>query len=392
MSKLNVGIVFGSRSVEHEVSIITALQVMDALDSSKYNIIPIYISKEGSWFTGERFRDIETFKKGKFSGSDVWRIYPIPQQETNFYIEKGRLFFKKANKLKLDVMLPVVHGSNGEDGTLQGLFELMDIAYVGCGVMSSAVGMDKITMKSVFNENNLPTTRYVWFRKNEWVHNQEDVIDNIEARLRYPMFVKPSNLGSSIGIGKVNKRKELIEKIEVALYYDRKIIIEESVEDSVEINCSVYGWKNPVASVCEQPIGWQEFLTYEDKYIQDSKSGNFTKGKSDSKRKIPAPIDEEISDKIREYAVDAFRMLDCRGVSRIDFLYQPKNRKIFINEINTVPGSLSFYLWEPSGIPFQELLDHIIDDAILFHNDKKSIVFSYKTNLLKKSNIKRPIK
>lgn len=277
MSKLNVGVIFGSRSVEHEVSVITAQQVMAALDRSKYDVVPIYVDKKGRWFTGRPllslafFKNIESVQLEEHLTSVV--LAPVPRQGR--LVRAGwrlRDLFSNIPNSRLDIIIPATHGTCGEDGTLQGLLELADLPYVGSGVLGSAVGMDKIVMKDVFRSNGIPTVKYHWFTRYEWEFDRDQVLDCIQQKLSYPMFVKPSNLGSSVGISKVRDITGLCQAVEIASHYDRRLLVEEGIEDPIEINCSVLGDdKEAIPSICEQPISWSEFLSFEDKYQRDPK-------------------------------------------------------------------------------------------------------------------------
>ena len=373
-----VGVIFGGRSVEHEVSVITGMQVIENIDKSKYEVIPIYIDKNGKWLTGLSLMDFKNYKENNFK--DTKEIILSPNYgDNNVYAnpESIGLFGKKILDT-IDIVFPAFHGMNGEDGTIQGLLELIDIPYVGCGVLGSSVGMDKILMKDVYKANGLPIVDYFWFYRSKWTKNKDVVIKDIEEKLSYPLFVKPANLGSSIGISKAKDRDGLINSIEIAIRYDRKIIIEKAVENPREINCAVMGYDDVLkTSLCEEPLGWKEILTFEDKYVKSNEKG----GKSSGERRIiPADIEDHIRIEIEELAKKAFTTIDGRGVSRIDFLID-ENNKVYINEINTLPGSLSFYLWEGKGYPFKKLIDELISIAIKVHEEKKENMYSYEANL-----------
>jgi len=297
----------------------------------------------------------------------------------NFRFLKSGIFKKEVESLKVDVIFPALHGMNGEDGTIQGLLSLANIPYVGCGVMASLVGMDKIIMKDIFKANGIPIVNYTWFLRKEYESKKENVIYNIEQQLKYPLFVKPANLGSSIGISKANNREQLISAIEIAVRYDRKVIIE--VEDLIEINCSVLGTDDELnASICEQPVSWKTFLTFDDKYMRNGNS----KGMKSATRKMPAPIPEDKSEEIRKLSIKVFKVLDCAGVSRIDFMMNKNTMNRYVNEINTIPGSLAFYLWEPEGIDFRELINRLIQIAIKNHENQNNNIYTFDTELLKK--------
>jgi D-alanine-D-alanine ligase len=358
--KKKVAVLFGGRSVEHEVSVITGAQVMENIDKEKYDVVPIYIDKEGKWFTGDSLKEFENFKNSNLN--DLQEIVLSA----------------------IDIIFPTIHGTNGEDGTIQGLFELMNIPYVGGGVLASSVGMDKILMKDVFKSNGLPIVDYLWFYRSRWEDDKEGIINDIEKTLGYPIFVKPANLGSSIGISKAKDRDSLIHAIEIAIRYDRKIIIEKAVENPREINCAVMGYDDKVeSSLCEEPLGWEEILTFEDKYVKSNVKGM---GKEGSRRIIPAEIDDSIRERIEDVAKKSFMAIDCSGNARVDFLID-KNNNIYINEINTLPGSVAFYLWEDKGYSFKKLIDKMIDIAIKVHENKNENMYSYDADLFNKVHL-----
>ena len=388
-SKIKIAVVFGSRSVEHEVSIVTAMQVFGNINREKYEVIPIYIDKVGRWFVDKKLEKLENFRNLKLTDIKVpeyvFEASPsvkalAPKSAFKIFSAIGGSAFG-GKKISADIYFPLIHGTFGEDGTLQGLLEMADIAYTGSGVTGSAVGMDKIIQKAVFNDAGLPVVKYVWFLKSEWKDNKIDIIKNIEKNLGYPVFVKPANLGSSVAINKAAGIKELEEAIEIASQFDRRLIVEEGKEDIIEINCSVLGNSNLAVSVCEQPLKGEQMLSYEDKYMKGGK----TKGIAGLSRLVPAPIGEELTEKIQEIAKTAFRAVDASGVARIDFLVDEKNNNIWINEINTLPGSLSFYLWEKSGLSFGELIDRIIDLGFERRKERQGLMFSYDSDLISKT-------
>ncbi len=382
--KMRVGVVFGSRSVEHEVSVITGQQVIAALDKSRYEVVPIYITKTGAWYTGSKLMDIANFKDDKavLVGCDAVSLLPDPSVGGLIVRreEKGS-FFKRSREpeiLPLDVLFPTVHGTYGEDGTLQGLFELAGIPYVGSGVLGSAVGMDKILMKSVFRDYGLPVVKYYATARRAWENAPDTTIHAIEQALGYPVFVKPANLGSSIGISQAKNREELSQALEVAAHYDRRLLIEAAVPNVIEINCAVLGFQEPQASVCEQPFASKDILSYEDKYMRGGK----TSGMKGLARQIPAPISEELTRRVQQLAIQSFEMLDCRGVARIDFLLDTKTETLYINEINTLPGSIAFYLWEPMGLNISALVDKLIQLAFEAHQERQRTTYSVDSPLL----------
>jgi D-alanine-D-alanine ligase len=391
--RLRVAVLFGSRSVEHEVSIISAIQAMDALDPRRYEPLPIFITKEGRWITGADLRRIDSYKDlpGLLARCRPVYLRPEPFGSRLFMEESGPLGSRRTRASVVDVFFPMVHGTYGEDGTIQGLLELAGVPYVGAGVVGSAAGMDKILMKAAFQSQGLPIVKHVWFTRRRWQTVREEVLAEIERTLSYPLFVKPANLGSSIGITKATDRTTLIEAIEVAAHYDRRLLVEESFEGGIEVNCSVLGNDDPQASVCEQPIRWTEILSYEDKYLRGGKGKQAGSGEAGSgegmasaTRQIPAPISDDLTARVQQLAIDAFKAVDCAGVARIDFLVDPGSGRIAVNEINTLPGSLAFYLWEPSGLSFPAMLDRLIELALERHRERQQTTYSFDSALLQK--------
>ncbi len=368
--------IFGSRSVEHEVSIITALQVIHATDKNKYNTIPIYIDKKGEWFTGNKLTDLENFNDLSAITKGMNKVSISPSPTLQYSV--GSFFGMKKGE-RLDVVFPLIHGTFGEDGTLQGLLEFAGIPYAGAGVLASAIGMDKVFTKKVLTAHQLPVTKYISFSRKEYLEKPDTILNKIKEKLRFPLFVKPSNLGSSVGINKVQSADKLNFAIEVASEFDSCLLVEEGVEDIMEINCSVLGnTENPKPSVCEQPLSGDELLSYKDKYCSGSKNT----GMKGTSRILPADIPDALTAKIQEMAVKAFKAINAYGIARIDFLINKKNESIFVNEINTIPGSLSFYLWEASGMKFSQLIDELVGLAIKRHRDKTQTTYSYDSNIL----------
>ena len=341
-----VGVLFGGRSVEHEVSVITAMQIIENMDRTKYEPVAISVTKEGKWLTGKSLLSFESFKNNDFKDSKRIVISPN-HNDGNLYAhpDETGLFGKKIVDT-IDIFFPAFHGTNGEDGAAQGLLEFVNKPYVGAGLLASSVGMDKIVMKDVYKANGIPVVDYIWFYRSQWEADKEGSIDKVESKLGYPVFVKPSNLGSSIGISKAKNREMLQVALEIAASYDRKIIVEKAVEEPREINCAVMGYNHEVeVSECEEPLGWSEILSFDDKYVRkDSK----TPGSANKNRQIPANIEESTRLEIEELAKKAFTVIDARGNARIDFLIDGSG-KVFVNEINTLPGSIAFYLWEGKG-------------------------------------------
>lgn len=379
--KTNVGVFFGGRSVEHEISVISALQAINAFDQSKYNIIPIYISKQGRWYTGPLTLDIRNYKDMKSLCERSEEVFMRPEYgDYKLYrANPGGGLFSKKNPVyeELHVVIPVLHGSHGEDGMFEGLLETIGIPFAGCDTLSSANGMDKITMKMILRAEGIPVVDYVWFTDKEWIDNRDAIVDKIEGKLGYPVIVKPANLGSSVGIGKAADRQSLIEKVDNAEKFSQRIIVEHMIEDMMEINCSVLGDADDhQSSVCEEPISKGDFLSYEEKY-----GGGAKAGMQASEKKIPADIPVEMSEEIRRMAGETFRVLSCHGVSRVDVMVDRKDDSIYVNEINTIPGSLSFYLWEESGISFTQLMDRLVALALKRKRETDRKTFTYDANI-----------
>lgn len=384
--KVRVAVFFGGKSPEHEVSIITGIQAIEHFDKEKFDILPVYVAKDGKWYSGPELVKIETFRN----------LLSVPdkgiQETISLDSEKGLqpVLKKSLNPFKksisvepIDVIFCAFHGGLGENGGFSGVFEAMDLPYVGPGVTGGVLGMDKIAMKQAFEQTDIPIAKWLWFFRSVWEKDSKTILTRIERALQYPLFVKPSNGGSSIGTTKAHNRKELENAIEVAAVFDKKIIIEEAFENAREINVSVVGnaGLDVSVSVCEEVFASGEVLTYEDKYVGNGKSGG-SKGMAATKRQIPAKISKEIQEKIQNYARKVFDVLDGSGVCRIDFLYREKTKEIIVLEINTIPGSLSFYLWEASGLPFKNLLSKLIDVAYERYADAKKNTTTFANNIL----------
>ncbi|WBW49609.1 D-alanine--D-alanine ligase [Peptoniphilus equinus] len=378
-------VAFGGRSVEHEVSIITGMQVMENMDK-KYNAVPLYVTKEGKFLSGDVLKSMKTFKSGDFSGAYEVFLKPGDNRLYREAESKGGLFSKGGTTLEafltIDCVFPALHGTYGEDGCFQGYLETAGVPYVGCGVMSAAVGMDKVVMKKVFESEGIPMTPYLYFYRGD---DEEAVMDRAEA-MGYNLFVKPANLGSSIGISKVKNREELKEAIAVASHYDRKILIEKAVESPREINAAVLGYEHDLlVTELEEPVGWKEFLKYDEKYMAGGKSAKSSgsKGMAASNRNLPAQVSDDIKEQIQGYAKKAFRAIDGMGVARIDFLLDGET--VYVNEINTLPGSVSFYLLEATGVSFKDEINKLIDLAKVRYQQRHDNITSYDTDLLTKT-------
>lgn len=379
--KISVGVLFGGESVEHEVSVISASQAMHALDKEKYDVVPIYITKENRFYTGEALLDI---KKYKDIPALLNECEEVMLKKGNMNVElvkvKSSVFAKKLVRT-VDMFIPVVHGTNVEDGTLQGYLEMLGVPYAGCDVTASALGMDKYAMKCVLRDAGVNVLDAVCFYSAEYYKDSDAVIERIEEKISYPVIVKPVNLGSSVGIKKAKDRDGLAEAIEEAATFSQKVLVERAVEQLKEVNCSVLGdFEEAEASVLEEPVNTDEILSYKDKYQGGSKNG--AKGMSGSSRKVPADVTQEQEAEIKEMCIKTFKCLNCNGVARIDVMIDMATGEIFVNEINTIPGSLSFYLWEAAGLSFDKLMDKIIYYAQKRHRERSRISFSYDTNLL----------
>ena len=358
--KLRVGVIFGGRSGEHEVSLVSATSVITALDADKYEVVPIGITQEGRWLSSDKGLKLLKEKTGIEQAPECFLV-PEPNRQALVAAGSGEM-----HSPPIDVIFPLVHGTYGEDGTLPGLLELANIPYVGAGVLASAVGMDKIVQKQIFQQEKLPVAKYIWFHSSVCREHPERVAAIVAKSLTYPVFVKPANTGSSVGISKAHNRKELREALALAVEYDRKVIIEQGINDIREIECSVLGNDEPVASVPGEIVPSNEFYDYNAKYVD---------GKSEAI--IPAKLPKRVSEEVRRIALQAYRALDIAGMARVDFLVVRKSNKIYLNEVNTIPGftSISMYpkLWEASGLGYRDLLDRLIELALERHRAKNEL-------------------
>ncbi len=387
MSKIQLGVMFGSRSCEHEVSIISAVQLMRAADRQIYDVIPIYISKKGEWFTGDALLEISAYTPFDESRKGVVRVNLDITAGSGALtrLEHGKGLLGKDREVivaRLDCVIPVFHGMHGEDGTIQGLLELCNIPYASSGVGASAMGMDKVYMKQFFRGAGYPVLPSCWFLRRVWDEDPRAVMDQIEKELSYPVFVKPASLGSSIGVSKAKDRAALEEALKLAFEFDRKVLVEKGLDDPLELNCSVLGYDGKAqASEIEMPVSGGELLTFMDKYM----AGSSTQGMASLKRVLPAPIEPELRDKIRALSLDIFNDMDCKGVVRIDYMYDAASDGLYITEINTIPGSLAFYLWEAGGMPYSRLIDEMVRCAMEAQKDKDDSNYAYSSDIL--SNI-----
>ena len=387
---IKVGVIFGGDSVEHEVSIISALQAMENIDEEKYEIVPIYISKDRHFYTGAALRDIDTFKYFDNMKKFVKEI-TICRKDKDIVLQKVKGFFGR-NVNTIDVAFPIVHGKGVEDGSLAGFLETLGLPVVGPSVLGAALGQDKVVLKQVLEANDIKTPKYVWFYDYEYSMNKDEILNKVET-LGYPVIVKPANLGSTIGIGVAHSRNELETKIDEALEYERKIVVEEMIPNLLELNCAVCGnYEYSETSLVAEMKMKHELLTFEDKYLGGGK-GKGMKGSaktpnsmSTSEFEVPANIPEEMTNKIYEISKQVFRALNLKGVCRIDYLVNRETGDIYVNEPNTIPGSLAFYLYEPKGKKYKTLTDELIKSAIKDYKNEMRKTSSFTSNILSEYN------
>lgn len=377
--KTQIGVFFGGRSTEHEISVISANQAMAAIDRDKYDVIPVYITKQGKWYTGDALTEVSNYRNIKALLDQCTEVYMRPIYGDYKLYKTQRRMFGSDVAAELDLAIPVLHGSNGEDGIFEGVLETIGLPYAGCNTLASANGMDKITMKMILAADGLPVVDYVWFTDKQWFAGRDELIARIEDKLGYPVIVKPANLGSSVGIGCAENRDQLLERIDDAQRYSTRIIVEDMVENLQEINCAVLGdCDDYITSVLEEPIKSGEILSYQDKYMGGSKDN---RGMHAAAKRIPADLPADETERIRTLAGETFRVLSCHGVSRVDMMIDSKTRAIYVNEINTIPGSLSFYLWKPVGIDFTELMERLVRLALKRKREQNAKTVSYDANI-----------
>ncbi|MEQ9265776.1 MAG: D-alanine--D-alanine ligase family protein [Balneolaceae bacterium] len=381
MIEKNLIVAFGGSSPEHEVSVLTAMQVLSALEDTSYNLVPLYITKSGRWLSGEilkdlsNYEDLPTLEKQAnscaFVKDEIGRTLLKDQSPSGL--------FSKPKAAPVYAVVCAFHGSEGENGAFQGVCDMFNIPFTGSGVLGSSVGMNKVKAKQLCEANGIPVTASLDFYESDWATHQETILQEAEL-LGFPLIVKPTSLGSSIGVAKAENKDELVEAIETAFRYDAHLLVEVAVNPLMEINCSVLGTaENCKASVCERPIGNSETLSFEDKY---QSGGGSDKGMASADRVIPADISPELTETIRSMAVHTFKTFDAGGVARLDFLINADTEEVYFNEINTIPGSFSFYLWDKSDLNFTQLLEEMIEIALKKHQAKNGRIRSYETNLL----------
>jgi len=383
--KIKLAVLFGGKSVEHEISVISAVQAMESMKPDKYDIIPVYITKQNEFYYGPELRDIKTYKNIAELMRKCQRVIFIAEGGKTYLVRYPfRLFNKKPISL-VDVAFPIVHGTNVEDGALQGYLKTLNLPFVGCDVLASAVGMDKYVMKILLRQADFPVLDCLRFTMSDYAQPQT-MITETERKFSYPVIVKPINLGSSIGIAKAGNADQLDAALSTAFTYADKVIIEPVVVQLKEVNCSVMGdGDDAQPSECEEPHPSGDILSYDDKYMSGAK-GKASKGMAGLERKIPAAISSETREKIQHIAVAAFKHLDCNGVARIDFMIDETTGEVWLNEINTIPGSLAYYLWEHSGISYADLIDKLVALALKRQRKEGSITYSFDTNILSLGN------
>ena len=393
--KTKVAMLFGGKTVEHEVSVISGIQALKAMDTEKYDVIPVYMTKENDMYIGSDIGDIKAYRDIPALLKKSQRVIMVNDNGRVQLVQFPPKKFGGMRPVDIDIAFPVVHGTNVEDGALQGYLKTVGIPFVGPDVTASAISMDKAVTKAVLKEAGVPVLDANVYTMADY-EDPEGVADDIEKTIGYPVIIKPVNLGSSVGIGVAKTRDELVDAIDDAFRYAARIMAEHAISKLREINCAVLGDENGAeASECEEPLTSGEILSYEDKYVSGGGKKGGAKGSSGSKgagmanlsRKIPADLSPEKREEIRGLAVKSFKALGCNGVSRIDFMIDEEEDKLYFNEINPIPGSLSFYLWEPVGVPYKELLDRMIQLALKRTRIEESLTFTFDTNILKTADL-----
>ncbi len=381
-TKSKVGVFFGSRTPEHDVSIISAQLVIKGLKKSGYEVVPVYIDREGLWYVSDELGDISFFKNedhiDNLRKHGGWKVYADTSEKMT--LEKGGLFSKK---VEIDVAFPVFHGEFGEDGTIQGMFEMLGVPYVGCGVASSSISMDKELTKELYTAQEIKTAPYTAVTKAKWEAHKDAILSHVDS-IGLPVFVKPARAGSSIGITKVDNTNDLETAIEVAFHYDSKVLIERAVDNLVDLTCAVREADMGLeASFVQQSLYTEGLFSYEDKYIND---GGTQTGTNEKGFVIPADIPSDITEKTQQISKDIFNMLGCEGMARVDFLYNKESGELFANEVNTIPGTLYHHLWKESGVELKTLLDDLISQAFRSHKERKRITRTFKSSILSSAN------
>lgn len=383
--KTNIAVFFGCRSVEHEVSVISAVQAMNSINRERFDVIPVYVAKDGTMYTGENLFKIENYQDTEKLCKDAFRVTFINSGgEVKIHYLDGGLF-RRQKDVKIDLAFPIVHGTNCEDGTMAGYFEFLGLPYISCDIVSAAVGMDKKVFKDVLSANGLPVLPCVCFTSREYALDRENVLSRVKQEIGFPLIVKPVNLGSSVGITKVNDEAGFDDAVRLAVSFTDRILVEHAIEELREINCSVLGDSDECEpSVCEEPFMTDEILSYEDKYLGGGKTKQSgpSKGMASLGRKIPADLDEAQSQKIRQLSCRVFKAIGASGVVRIDYLMDKSTGEVYANEINTIPGSLAFYLWEATGVKYTDMIDRLAETAFRRQRKRDNLTFTIKTNIL----------
>jgi D-alanine-D-alanine ligase len=375
-----IGVFFGGKSPEHDISIITGELIISALKGLGYTVIPVYVDKKGAWFTGDILGNITLFTKNKtdaMKGLD--RIVLDMEESRGLMVLKTKGILGNAKKYSIDLAFPAFHGMNGEDGTVQGMFEMLGLPYIGCDVASSAITMDKVATKMLYTASKIPTVPYCSFSFSQWENSRKTVLATIASTLKGNLFVKPARLGSSIGISKSHNQKELEFAMDVAFHYEDKVIVEEAVDNLMDITCCLIGNEEPVASLLQESSYGKDFFSYEDKYLN---GGGAQLGKAKDAMVIPARLDVKTTQAIQETAKNVYTLLGCSCIARVDFLYDTKAKKFYANEVNTMPGTLYHHLWKKSGVELDELVKRLIHSALERDEKKQRFTYTFESSVL----------
>jgi D-alanine-D-alanine ligase len=380
---MNVGVFFGGKSPEHDVSIITGQLVISELRKMKYEVTPVYFGKDGEWYISEELGNLKFFE----DENKEKKLVEAEKYELDLEASNNKLVFKKKGLLgktvEIDLAFPAFHGSNGEDGTIQGMFELFNIPYVGCDVPSSAIAYDKILTKIFYKSLDIPTTKFLDFSKSDWWNDKNGILNKIKVTLKFPLFIKPPKLGSSIGISKAKNDQELEFGIEVALHYGEKVLVEEGVGNLADITCCIIGNEKPTASLIQESVFESELFNFDEKYLKD---GGAQLGNNQDGIIIPARLNDETTKNIQEMAKKIYLSVGCSGIARVDFLYDKVAKELFANEINPMPGTVYHHLWKASGLELNELLQKLLDFSKERHAEKNKIKFTFDSDVLKFAN------
>lgn len=381
--KIKIGVFFGGKSVEHEVSIITAIQAMENINKEKYDVIPVYIAKDNKMYCGKNIGDIQQYKDVEVLIKNSFQVTLVQKDNKVFLLKCNNNIFGNKVYDYIDIAFPIVHGTNVEDGTLQGYLKMFNIPYVGSDVISSAIGMDKYACKCLLRDNDIPILDCICFSLKDYNENFDSIVNETEQKFEYPVIVKPVNLGSSVGIQIAKDKEELKEAVSDAFTYSKKVLIEKAIKNLKEVNCSVLGdYEYAEASECEEPIKKDEILSFNDKYISGGGKKGGQKSMNAGVLKLPADISKDTRNTIQKLALKTFKVLGCSGIIRIDFMIDKDTDRIYVNEVNTIPGSLSFHLWKATGIEYSNLLDKMIELSLKRNREENNITFSFDSNIL----------